>query len=82
MAGARTKGPICGNPNDYLAAEPTMTTENADAQETRGRVEQAMALVGNLEVREMCDETGRKIKGALWVKRDEVIEILMKALEG
>jgi hypothetical protein len=33
MAGAKTQGPVCGYPNDYLAEEPVMTTKNADDQE-------------------------------------------------
>jgi hypothetical protein len=44
MAGAKTQGPVCGYPNDYLAEEPTMTTENADAN-TRAKDSKAERIV-------------------------------------
>jgi hypothetical protein len=37
MSGAKTAGSVCGHPNDRLAEEPTMTTENADLKIKRMR---------------------------------------------
>jgi hypothetical protein len=50
-----------------------MTTSERDA------LRQA---VGKLDARLLRDETGREIKGAHWVKRDDVVELVMRAEAG
>ncbi len=45
----------------------------------KGLIEELLKRVGDLEARELHDENGREIKGALWIKRDEVIELIEHA---
>lgn len=42
-------------------------------------MDEIIKQVADLEAREIRDETGREIIGAHWVKRDEVMEILLRA---
>jgi hypothetical protein len=76
-SGYKTQGPVCGHPNDYLAEEPVMTMENADARQVS--VKALLEAIGKLDKRYARDESGREVVGAHYVKRDDVVELLLRS---
>jgi hypothetical protein len=68
----------CGNWSGHM--EQLVEAALASSTEPAGVPEGLLKAIGKLDARLLRDKTGREIKGAHWIKRDDIVLLLHRAI--